>query len=103
MGSQFTEDIRVVWESADWSSTVLYLDPMFPEKNKTALPRKEMQIFRGWVGADEDSAELLKLALQLPVDRIVVKRPLRAEPLLDKVTHSFEGKTVRYDLYGGLR
>jgi len=28
---------------------------------------------------------------------------MRAEPLLDKVTHSFVGKTVRYDLYGGLR
>ncbi len=92
-----------LWGSVDWASTVLYLDPMFPEKNKTALPRKEMQIFRGWVGADADSLELLKLAMQLPVDRIVVKRPMRAEPLLDKVTHSFIGKTVRYDLYGGLR
>lgn len=92
-----------LWASVDWASAVLYLDPMFPEKNKTALPRKEMQIFRGWVGADADSLELLKLAMQLPVDRIVVKRPMRAEPLLDKVTHSFVGKTVRYDLYGGLR
>lgn len=103
LGAVYTDQVHELWANVDWSSTVLYLDPMFPEKNKTALPRKEMQIFRGWVGADEDALQLLKLAMQLPVDRIVVKRPLRAEPLLDKVTHSFEGKTVRYDLYGGLR
>lgn len=77
----------------------LYLDPMFPEKKKTALPRKEMQIFRSVVGQDLDASDLFQEALKSGVGRIVVKRPMKAEPLAPGVIHTFEGKTVRYDLY----
>lgn len=78
---------------------VAYFDPMYPEKKKTALPRKEMQIFRQLVGRDEDSAEVLRLALSKNFQRIVVKRPIKAEPLLPPVVHSFKGNSIRYDLY----
>lgn len=83
---------------------VVYVDPMFPEKKKSALPRKEMRIFRKLVGDDLDSGELLDQSLQHATERVVVKRPNKAEPLLPKtqkasIVHSFEGKTVRYDLY----
>lgn len=78
---------------------VAYFDPMYPEKRKSALPRKEMQIFRQLVGSDEDSQEILKLALQKNFQRVVVKRPLKSEFLLPGVIHSFKGTTVRYDLY----
>ena len=77
----------------------IYLDPMFPEKKKSALPRKEMRIFKKWVGEDEDAGLLLKSCLQSGADRVVVKRPLKAEPLLPGVAHRFSGTTVRYDLY----
>lgn len=77
---------------------VVYVDPMFAEKKKKSLPRKEMQIFRKLVGADLDSTELLQIALRVS-DRVVVKRPDKSEPLLSPVTHSFKGRTVRYDLY----
>lgn len=79
--------------------TAVYLDPMFPEKTKSALPRKEMQIFRKWVGADMDSVELLQLALKSGASRVVVKRPLKSAELKSGVVHSFVGSTVRYDLY----
>ena len=83
-------------EPAAWA---LYLDPMFPEKKKTALPRKEMQIFRSIVGPDLDSAELFEAAMQSGAARVVVKRPIRAEAVAPGVIHTFEGNTVRYDLY----
>ena len=85
--------------SLDHFYQVAYFDPMYPEKKKSALPRKEMQIFRELVGADEDSQEVLKLTLQKNFQRVVVKRPLKSEFLLPGVTHSFKGTTVRYDLY----
>ncbi len=77
----------------------IYLDPMFPEKKKSALPRKEMRIFRKLVGDDLDAKELLAAAKLAATERVVVKRPMKAEPLAEGVIHSFEGTTVRYDLY----
>ncbi len=79
--------------------STVYVDPMFPDKKKSALPRKEMQIFRKWVGADDDADKLLQAALNSSADRVVVKRPVKAPELRSGVIHSFEGKTVRYDLY----
>lgn len=77
----------------------IYLDPMFPEKKKSALPRKEMQIFRKVVGDDSDVTMLFEIAMQTAEDCVVVKRPLKAPYLQGKPTHSFEGQTVRYDFY----
>ncbi len=78
----------------------IYFDPMYPhKKNKTALPKQEMVVFRDLVGDDSDASEVLKAALTWPVRRVVVKRPLKAEELLPGVAHAFEGKVVRYDTY----
>jgi len=90
--------------SPDERPAVIFIDPMFPEKKKTALPRKEMQIFRDVVGEDEDASMLFEYALKATREGVVVKRPLKApalQPTSTKVNvaHSFEGKTVRYDLY----
>jgi 16S rRNA (guanine1516-N2)-methyltransferase len=78
---------------------VIYLDPMFPEKKKTALPRKEMQIFRQLIGDDLDAVALLEQALNCATERVVVKRPLKAPDLGPGVLHRFIGSSVRYDLY----
>lgn len=79
---------------------VIFLDPMFPERKKTALVKKEMQFFHQLVGNDEDSADLLALALSKAKKRIVVKRP-RLAPYLNHQTADFfiKGKTTRYDVY----
>ncbi|GIL16723.1 MAG: hypothetical protein BroJett040_04740 [Oligoflexia bacterium] len=78
---------------------VIYIDPMFPEKKKTALPRKEMQIFQQLVGKDEDAADLVMTARKVAKERVVVKRPLKAPDLVPGVSHHFLGTSVRYDLY----
>ncbi len=91
---QFLKNLEV-----EHSFQVAYFDPMYPDKKKSALPRKEMQIFRELIGQDEDSQDLLKLVLQKNFQRVIVKRPLKAEFLLPGVVHSFKGTTVRYDLY----
>ena len=79
---------------------VIYIDPMFPASKKTALVKKDMQAFHQVVGADQDSDELLVLALQRVIHRVVVKRPKKAEFLADqKPAYSVEGKAVRFDVY----
>ncbi len=77
----------------------IYIDPMYPSKKKKALPRKEMQIFKSVVGSDSDAGKLLTWAKSFDCKRIVVKRPLHGEFLSGTPTHSFEGKSTRYDLY----
>lgn len=80
---------------------VIYLDPMFPSRNKSAQVKKEMQFFHDIVGADEDSDEVFLKALYKASKRIVVKRPRLAEKIIESVQPAFEivGKSTRYDIY----
>ena len=80
---------------------VIYIDPMFPTRTKSAQVKKEMQFFHDIVGADNDSEELLLSALSFAKKRIVVKRPRLADKLTEEVQPAFDisGKTTRYDIY----
>lgn len=79
---------------------VIYLDPMFPHRDKSALVKKEMRLFRPLVGDDLDAPALLEAALDLASHRVVVKRPRKA-PIIDgsKPGYALEGKSSRYDIY----
>jgi 16S rRNA (guanine1516-N2)-methyltransferase len=79
---------------------VIYLDPMFPEREKSAEVKKEMATFHSLVGKDEDADLLLPLALAHVNYRVVVKRPRKA-PFLNNQTPSYqlEGKSSRFDIY----
>lgn len=79
---------------------VVYLDPMFPHRQKSALVKKEMRIFQHLVGSDLDADKLLLQAAQLAEKRIVVKRPQGA-PYLAHIQPQGEIKTKnhRFDLY----
>lgn len=83
-------------EAAD----IVYLDPMFPHRDKSALVKKEMQVFRTVVGDDDDAGELLAAALKAAAYRVVVKRPRKA-PAIDgpEPATRIEGKSSRYDIY----
>ena len=80
---------------------VVIVDPMHPPRRNTALVKQEMRLLSGLVGADEDSDELMRVALASARERVVLKWPLRAAPLLasPKPSHQFAGKTVRYEVF----
>ncbi len=79
---------------------VVYLDPMFPPKEKSALVKKEMRILHEIVGQDEDADELLKVALTMATTRVVVKRPAYADYLAGiKPQTSIKSKNHRFDIY----
>lgn len=79
---------------------VVYLDPMFPHKKKSALVKKEMRVFQSLVGPDLDADALLPQALQLARARVVVKRPSYAG-FLNEMSPSAQITTKgnRFDLY----
>ena len=79
---------------------VIYLDPMFPDRQKSALVKKEMRFFQATVGEDNDSADLLNAARQFAVKRIVVKRPKYGAFVGDvKPAYQYVGKSTRFDVY----
>lgn len=93
---QHTDALRLM---AEWQPDVIYLDPMFPEREKTALVKKEMRAFRELVGEDQDAQALFDAACQFARKRVVVKRPSAGESLGRKPSHVLEGKSNRFDVY----
>ena len=82
---------------------VIYLDPMFPPRSKSAAVKKEMALFQHLledVTDPYDADALLQWALQQAAARVVVKRPARAPALAAlQPSHCIVGKSVRYDVY----
>lgn len=84
----------------DQKPDAIYYDPMYPEKKKkSALPRKEMRIFKEIVGEDLDADVFLDWALKNAKERVVVKRALEALPIKENPTANYSGKSTRYDMY----
>ncbi|MFD2179194.1 class I SAM-dependent methyltransferase [Veronia pacifica] len=79
---------------------VVYLDPMYPHKKKSALVKKEMRVFQSLVGSDMDADALFEPAFALAMRRVVVKRPDYAEPLANQSPSTkIETKKNRFDVY----
>ena len=78
---------------------VVYLDPMYPPTRKSALAGKEMRICRRLVGDDGDCGALFAAALRSARRRVVVKRRRHAQPLGPNPTRTYDGTSVRYDVY----
>lgn len=79
---------------------IVYLDPMFPKRNKSALVKKDMQIMQEIIGDDNDAGQLLAIAQKVATRRVVVKRPKIAPYLNDVAPHSSQiGSANRFDIY----
>jgi 16S rRNA (guanine1516-N2)-methyltransferase len=93
---------------------IVYLDPMFPVRKKSASVKKNMQVLhsllesqRGVVEEDQwaEELELLQAADQAAKLRVVVKRPTNAEPLGGslssglKPSYQTKGSVNRWDVY----
>lgn len=85
---------------SDRRPDVVYLDPMYPHRTKSALVKKEMRVFRALVGTDPDAPELLAAALGAALRRVTVKRPRLAPPLRGPApSTAISSKNTRYDVY----
>ena len=81
---------------------VVYLDPMYPERRKSAAVKKEMAFFHELVGIAQNDAALLDAALATATARVVVKRPRLGDFLCGrKPDYQYTGKSTRFDVYSG--
>jgi len=79
---------------------VVYMDPMYPAGKGHVQVKKHMHALQQIAGPDLDSAELLDIALQTALRRVVVKRPKRAGWIQNrKPDTTIESKKTRYDIY----
>ena len=92
------EDSRPVLAAGTETADVIFLDPMFPPRQKSSLVGKKLQLLQRLEPPCEAEEELLRAALAAAPRKIVIKRP-RKGPFLGEVkpSYSLSGKTVRYD------
>lgn len=80
---------------------VVYLDPMYPQRQKAAAVKKEMAYFHELVGSTgTDEAALLEAARHSATQRVVVKRPHGGAFLAGvQPAFQYQGKRIRFDVY----
>lgn len=93
-------DADQVLASLNSKPHTIYLDPMFPPRDKSAKVKKEMQWLQKLVGKQSDASKLLDFGLKIALKRVVVKRPIHAPPLNERQPqHTLKGKANRFDIY----
>ena len=78
---------------------VVYFDPMFPVRPKSAKPTRRMQILDSLAKKDTEFDQVFELATSLTRDRIVVKRRRSETPQNLVPDWNISGRTVRFDVY----
>lgn len=80
---------------------VVLVDPMHPERKKSALVKQEMRLIREIVGDNPDAAELMRVALATATKRVVLKWPRLAAPMpgIRAPSHQIIGKSTRFDVF----
>lgn len=89
------------WLDGSQTFDVVYLDPMFPARRKSALPGKRMQYLAALAPEDSRSIDSWLEAGRLNASgRVVLKRRLH-DPVAAVPDWQITGRTVRYDVYRG--
>lgn len=97
--------VNALSEHCGSATHAVYLDPMYPERKKTARSKKGIQFLHALLGTpSDDNSALLLAALQSGVSRVAVKRP-KGAPVLSGSEY-FSGQqtlintpNTRYDVY----
>lgn len=87
------------FSDTSFSPDVILLDPMFPERKKSASVKKKFQVIHQLEKPCENEEELIQAALSVHPRKVIIKRPAKG-PYLGSIspTYSLEGKAIRYDV-----
>lgn len=78
---------------------VVYLDPMFPGRTKSAAVKKKFQLLHHLERPCANEGELVRAALAARPRKVVIKRPIKGPHLAGiKPAYALVGKAVRYDV-----
>lgn len=96
----FHADSIDAMQHPDTPPDVILLDPMFPQRQKSALVKKKLQMIQKLELPCVDEAALLLAAMNADPKKLIVKRPPKGPYLAGlKPDHSITGKAVRFDCF----
>ncbi len=96
MPGDSVEYMRLQGEKVD----LVYLDPMFPERQKSGLINKKLQLIQKLEPPCSAEADLFDAAISAHPSKIIVKRPLKSPTLAGRTpSYTLNGKAIRYDCY----
>jgi len=79
---------------------IIYLDPMFPIRNKSGLIKKKFQLIQKLEKPGQEEEALLDSALNLRPSRVIIKRPAKGPYIAGKkADFSYTGGQIRYDCF----
>ncbi|MBQ6949820.1 MAG: class I SAM-dependent methyltransferase, partial [Firmicutes bacterium] len=82
------------------SPDVILLDPMFPERQKSALVKKKLQMIQKLETPCTDEKGIVSAAMKARPKKLIIKRPPKGPWLAGlKPDYSNEGKAVRFDCF----
>lgn len=77
---------------------LIYLDPMFPARQKSGLINKKLQLIQKLEQPCFEEEALLEAAILAHPKKIIIKRPLKGANLAGKKpSYTIKGKAIRYD------
>lgn len=95
-----TGDSMVMLDQMSPKPDVVYLDPMFPPRSKSAKVKKDLQLLQCIQGEETNLEELLEAARSVGPQKVVVKRPIKGGNIAEaEPSYSLKGRTVRFDVY----
>lgn len=91
-------DSTVVMAEPNIKADVILLDPMFPERQKSALVKNKLQVIQKLEEPCRDELKMLYTAVSAKPKRLIIKRPPKGAFLAGiKPDYSITGKAVRFD------
>lgn len=77
---------------------VIYIDPMHPARQKSALVKKDLQLLQALLPPSDDVASLIKAACAVAKERVILKWPVN-QPVPIATASKVPGQTVHYYLF----
>ena len=75
---------------------------MYPTSKKNALGSGQLEYITRILATESienDSTQDFERLSKMPVRKMIVKRPIKAEPFSKKINYQVLGKTTRFDIY----
>ena len=83
-------------------SDIFYFDPMFKDIKQNTKRSGTLQKIGNALSLErlEDTSEqIFNQMLRKKYKKIIVKRPIKSNPLCEKINYQVKGKAIRYDIY----
>lgn len=77
---------------------VVFLDPMYPLKDKVALPKKAMMIARRFLPKTSSLEEFIEISRKVSKYKVVLKRPYY-EKSQNPETTTYSGRSTNFEVY----